>query len=490
MHIRFIVDAAGTRLWQAEAVRALIAAPGRRGSLAFVPAVARQRRLGAALFAESRLYRRGDDPLAVVAPPDLPATTTDADLVVDLVNALPPAGGLALAVGGLPVEEGAAAAILAGENPLLTLLAGAPEGPRPVGRWRIGVEVADVLSRALAPTLGRAVEMLALAADAVAGGTRVRDIALPSVAAPAPPARAGDPLAFVARGLCRRLRRRLPGAPAAARWHVAWRADQSQGDGLPALAGSPFERLADDGARFYADPFLARRDGRTFLFVEEFPFATGRGVIAAVEMTARGPAGQPAPVLAQDCHLSYPLLIEDGGELFMIPESSERRTVELWRCRRFPDDWEQAAVLLADIDVGDATVFEKDGRWFMLGARRPRWGSSWDGLDLWTAPALAGPWRAGGHGLVKVDVASARPAGHVFTAGGRLVRPFQDSAGGYGAGLGFAEIERCEEDGYGERVVDTLRARPPLRGIHSYNRGYGFEVIDVFAAAPPAEIRP
>ena len=174
----------------------------------------------------------------------------------------------------------------------------------------------------------------------------------------------------------------------------------------------------------------------------------------------------------------------------MIPESSERRTIELWRCRRFPDAWERAAVLLSDVDVGDATVIGRDGRWFLFGSRRPRWGSSWDGLDLWSAPALTGPWHPVGAGPLKVDVATARPGGHILEIAGQLIRPFQDSAGGYGAGLGFAEIERLDGTGFAERVVAARRARAPLLGLHTYNRGGGFEVIDVFAADPPAEISP
>jgi hypothetical protein len=44
--------------------------------------------------------------------------------------------------------------------------------------------------------------------------------------------------------------------------------------GVPQLAGATFTRIPDDGARFFADPFPIHRDGRDYLFVEEFPYAT------------------------------------------------------------------------------------------------------------------------------------------------------------------------------------------------------------------------
>lgn len=493
MHIRFAIDVRHARRWQTEAIAALVDGPGRCGSIAPVASSALPARLAALLALEDRLYRLPPDhPLASSPVAGLPAASPDdrPDLVVDLQSATPPPGGLAVAVGGAPVVAGAVAAVVAGDNPVLELLYGSADGPKVLGRWRIGVETADVAGKAIGPTLGRAVEMLALAVDEIAAGRPAADVRLPCVA-PSPAAAPADPLVFAVRSLVAKIRRRLPGAPAAPRWHVAWRADMS-GDGvLPDLDAAPFQLLPDDGRRFYADPFVIRRDGRTVLFVEDFPFATGRGVIAAVELAGDGPVGRPQTVLAlDDCHLSYPFLFEEAGDLFMVPETSERRTVELWRCRRFPDAWEREATLLADVDIGDATLLKRDDGWLMLGARRPRWGSSWDGLCLYAAPALTGPWWPIGNGPAKVDVATARPAGRILHIDGGLVRPFQDSAGGYGAGLGFAAIDRFDDGGISERVIALRRARPPLHGIHTYNRGHGFEVIDVFAADPPSEIAP
>jgi hypothetical protein len=63
--------------------------------------------------------------------------------------------------------------------------------------------------------------------------------------------------------------------------------------------------VADDRRRFYADPFPIVKDGRTYLFVEDFEHRLGRGVISAVAFDDSGPVGNPRPVLETEFHLSY-----------------------------------------------------------------------------------------------------------------------------------------------------------------------------------------
>ena len=66
-----------------------------------------------------------------------------------------------------------------------------------------------------------------------------------------------------------------------------------------------------------------------------------------------------------------------------------------------------------------------DGRWYLFGTVRPQqganWGSSWDGLVIFTAERPEGPWRPLFSGPAKVDVATARPAGRMFQAAGAVI---------------------------------------------------------------------
>lgn len=53
------------------------------------------------------------------------------------------------------------------------------------------------------------------------------------------------------------------------------------------------------------------------------------------------------------CHLSFPFLININNQLFMIPESSERKEVLLFQSVEFPARWKKIKVLLSDTEVTD-----------------------------------------------------------------------------------------------------------------------------------------
>ncbi len=65
------------------------------------------------------------------------------------------------------------------------------------------------------------------------------------------------------------------------RWSVAWRRTNNRRPPRGAtLRVEDFQTLRDDGRRFYADPFVLHHGGLHHVFVEELPYATGRGIIS------------------------------------------------------------------------------------------------------------------------------------------------------------------------------------------------------------------
>lgn len=239
--------------------------------------------------------------------------------------------------------------------------------------------------------------------------------------------------------------------------------------------------LCDDGARYFADPFLSAAGGDRHLFVEEYPYATGRGLISVCALDASGRPGRPRPVLEAAHHLSYPQILEDDGALYMLPEAAASGRLTLYRAERFPDRWQPVADLL-DLPVHDATVIRHEGVWWMFAATQAGASSTWDALSLFSAPSLLGPWTAHARNPVLLDAAQARPAGDMFVADGHLWRPAQDCTDGYGAGMTLARIDRLDASGFAQSAVHRWRARRPagLLGPHTWNVGAGISAIDLF----------
>lgn len=201
----------------------------------------------------------------------------------------------------------------------------------------------------------------------------------------------------------------------------------------PALTGRD---VRDRPSWFVADPFMLRRDGRWHLFFESLTKGPFHGDIGYAS-SADGLAWQyHQVVLDEPWHLSFPLVFEHAGEVYMTPESFEHRQVRLYRGAPFPLRWEPVATLVDGRDLLDPVVFEVAGHWYMFasvpGGRR---------LHLLHAPALTGPWTDHpASPVVEDDPRRARPAGRVVVHQGRRWRLAQDGDGDYGRAVRAIEI--------------------------------------------------
>jgi hypothetical protein len=262
-------------------------------------------------------------------------------------------------------------------------------------------------------------------------------------------------------------------------WFIAYRFGPAGCDGDL----SHHVHLLPPKDRLWADPFPLCRDGRSFIFFEEMPFATGKGHIAMAEVDARGMVGQPRKVLERDYHLSYPYLIEHRGELFMVPESGQNRSIDVYRCVSFPDVWRFEKTLLRDVSWADATFHHDAHLWWMFVSISADGGQLYDELHIYYADDLLGEWHPHSENPVKSDVCGARPAGRPFVAGGMLHRPAQIGVPLYGAGISVARVLQLTPQRYREEEVSRILPQPGqgVLGIHTLNRSGDLSVVDAFA---------
>ena len=232
----------------------------------------------------------------------------------------------------------------------------------------------------------------------------------------------------------------------------------------------------------YADPFLFEHDGRHHLFCEEIPHDGPRGVISHTELRLDGaPADPPKRVLQAPYHLSYPFVFAHQDDVFMIPETSAARRVELYRAVAFPHEWEREAVLIEDIDAADATILLHDGRLWLFAAVAAANASSLDELHIFWAETIRGPWHPHPCNPVVSDVRCARPAGPIQCWDERLVRPGQDGSRRYGWAISFRQIDALSLTDYAEHEVGRIEPGDVLgaRATHAYAADSRFEAIDL-----------
>jgi hypothetical protein len=249
--------------------------------------------------------------------------------------------------------------------------------------------------------------------------------------------------------------------------------------------------IAPPAGRFYADPFLFRHDGRRFIFFEDYDSHRRRAVICYLELGADGRHRAPGVALSADCHLSYPFVFADGDAVYMLPETAGRRTVELYRATRFPDEWILDRVLLSDVAATDATLVRHAGRLWLFVAIAVDGGRPIDELFLFSSESLHGEWEPHPLNPVVSDVRRARPAGRVFRQDGQLIRPAQDCSRSYGGRLVFNRIEALSPSDYRERPIGALEPAPESGNLrtHSYGSDGTYEVMDGFRMRPRLPLR-
>jgi hypothetical protein len=243
----------------------------------------------------------------------------------------------------------------------------------------------------------------------------------------------------------------------------------------------------------YADPMLLEHEGRHHLFCEEILPGERRGVISHTELHLDGTeSSPPVPVLVAAHHLSYPFVFAHAGEVFLIPETSSVRRVELYRAVDFPHEWRHEATLLDGLVASDATLLAHGDRlWLFVGVAVPH-GTMLDELHLFSATDLRGPWRPHPRNPVVSDVRCARPAGAIQRWGTRLVRPAQDGSRRYGGAISFREIDELSATGYSEHEIARLQPGDlgDARATHTYACDGRFEAIDLRRRVPrpPSEL--
>lgn len=241
------------------------------------------------------------------------------------------------------------------------------------------------------------------------------------------------------------------------------------------------KRLVPPKDRLWADPFLVEDAGKTFVFFEEQLFSEKRAHISVGEWDGKE-LKNIRPALTTDHHLSYPQVFSHGGTRWLTAEAAAAGKLTAYRCVRWPDTWEAGPVIF-DRPCIDPSVFFHAGRWWLFTNLAAAPGAKADDdLHLFFADdPLAGNWIPHALNPVVSDARHARGAGRPYAHNGRLYRPAQDCAGGYGRRVVLREITTLSPEDFAERTVETLEPAelgPEAIALHTLNPGRKFVAAD------------
>jgi hypothetical protein len=261
-------------------------------------------------------------------------------------------------------------------------------------------------------------------------------------------------------------------------WSIVLRA---RNDISNAANPNGFRVLKPPRDRFYADPFLVERDGNTYMFFEDYRYASQKGVISCCRVDSSGNLkSEPRVALECDYHLSYPFLFSWNGEIYLMPETRDNATVELYQAVEFPYLWRRAAVLMHDVRATDTTLLNFGGKWWMFTAGMLAHASPNYTLFLFYADSPLGPWLPHPMNPIVRDARRARPAGSLYFENGKLIRPGQDCTRSYGYAIELQRVDVLTETDYRETHIGRITSDwiPGSRGTHTFNQNKSLQVLD------------
>jgi hypothetical protein len=244
-------------------------------------------------------------------------------------------------------------------------------------------------------------------------------------------------------------------------------------------------KLTPPRDRFWADPFGVCQNDKFYIFVEELPFKTMKGHISVIELNSKGEMQYFKPILEKPYHLSYPFVFEFNDSIYMVPETGNNNTIELYRCVNFPDEWEFVMNLMDNIKAKDTTLFYyKDKWWLFTSIHKSTIKPEYSELSLFYSDDLIScNWNAHPCNPIVSDIRTARCAGKIFLSDENIFRPSQDGSGRYGRALNLNQITVLSETKYEEILVSKVEAielDKTYKGVHTFNFENNFSVMDAY----------
>lgn len=210
---------------------------------------------------------------------------------------------------------------------------------------------------------------------------------------------------------------------------------------------------------FWADPFIVNRDNKYYLFIEEYVYRTNKGHISVLELDGDGVLLSSEIIIKQAYHMSYPFIFEWENEYYMVPETMQNKTIGLYHCKKFPNEWEPVMDLMENVTAADSTLFYHGQKWWLFTSidETGTFEKPFNELFLFfTDDLFSGQWKHHPLNPIVTDLRASRPAGKIVKHNNKIYRPSQDCSERYGRAMKISQITQLSETEYEETLVGEI----------------------------------
>jgi len=251
--------------------------------------------------------------------------------------------------------------------------------------------------------------------------------------------------------------------------------------------GHILKAIAPARDRMWADPFIVQHGGKTYVFVEQQ--INGRnGTLGFLELNKDHSPSDFNEILAADHHLSFPNVFPvatgDRTVWYMIPESNERGSIDLYRATSFPDRWVFDSTLISGVNAVDSSAFFHDNRWYLFTSIEADGHGFNNSLSVFYSDTFpSSNWKSHPLNPVCTGSGNSRMAGALYRdpMTGYIIRPAQSCTREYGEYTVLNRVTELSPQAYREERISVIRPEGELHAVctHTFNRSGSLIARDI-----------
>ena len=227
--------------------------------------------------------------------------------------------------------------------------------------------------------------------------------------------------------------------------------------------------------RWFADPFLLDvTDDAYIVLAEDFEDERGYAVISKLIVDKSSvELKSVTPLLDRGTHLSFPIFIRRGDDIFVYPENGQSGELDLYRYDQQKEELAKVETLMR-APLADAVILDYMGHSLLFATTLPN--PNGNKLNIYVKRNTTYELKE----TILVQGRTARMGGDFFWYDGVLYRPAQDNNECYGGALILQKV--VEEKGKWT-FTDIRRLTSPhpqyTTGLHTFNICKGTVVVDI-----------
>ena len=233
--------------------------------------------------------------------------------------------------------------------------------------------------------------------------------------------------------------------------------------------------------QFIADPFGIWHNNQLYLFFEFLDYRYKKGRIDCIVFDKYFKKISEHIALKNDSHLSYPFIIKDNNEIYMIPESSKSGKTFIYKSVDFPLKWKKIKEVIPNTAMIDTSAIKYKNKWWIFYSLPGKNGRALKEMHIGYSESLLGEWKMHTNNPVSNNIELSRLGGKPFILNNSIHLPVQDSKKTYGGQVNILKLSKLTPNDFEAIKIKTIKPNLHNRfsdGLHTVSECENVTLID------------